>query len=376
MLKKKMQWKREDLLTGFLYAMEYLMKILFFYGAGALMYGFWQGVTGGYLTLFAGMVISGSMIFRILLMIFEKNKEVTETALLFQLICDGILFTLLSFRMNGTIGLIVLAGCVLMIVVYRFLKGDLRNIVVKICAYCFSMLVCILTMRLFAKGTITFSDSMALLSGSVFFGLDCMKERRKNGLFLAKDNRKRQILPAILLVGKDAFLMGAFGCLTPLFYQILNAHKEIRQISGYRNMIICAGLALFFVIICGNIKKKRASSVFPDTCALSVTVLCSSVFLMHVSLLIGLVYLLGYAAVLAGMFLLKSSGHDSLFSMRLVLFLFSYVFLLLVMFTSFQIYDGIYVDYTVVLMTYFFNMTEVILLEEISDGLIEAESEA
>lgn len=380
MLKRKERIRKEDFLTGFLQAMQFLMKILFFYGTGTLLYGFWQGITGGYLTLFAVMVISGAMIFRLLLMIMAGERKTTDSSLWCGDILEAVVLSTLAFRMNWKAGAVVLTGCVISLVMRRFLHGKPQKVVMNLVRYGFYIAGTFVSLQFFGKNAITFSDASALIAGVIFFGMDLspdFAEKKESSVSEEKwKPGKEDLLPVVIGISRDAFGMASLACLTPLSVQIFNAEKEIHQMSGYRNLILCAVLAFIFQIISSLMEEKNTERKRGQEClSLAVTAACASVFLMHISVQIGVVYLLAFLALAAGVFLLKSTGHDRYRNVRMIAFVLSCLGVILVMAASFQTYDGIFVDYSVVLMAYFISMAATVMSEEICAYLPEDETE-
>lgn len=373
MLEKRERIRKEDFLTGFLQALQFVMKILFFYGTGTLLYGFWQGITGGYLTLFAVMVISGSMIFRLLLMIFAEKRKTNEASSLFAVLLEAGLLSVLSFRMDRKAGLAVLSACAAALVLYRALHGKMRKVFMILFGYAFYILGAYGSLQVLGKNAITFSDASALIAGMIFFGMDLMKgsEEKEEQPDMETEQKweRKDLFPLIISIGRDAFFMASIACLTPLCVQMISVEKEIHQTDGFRNLILCTVTALVFQIILFCMKEKHAGSKEKQrrlTClSLSVTAIGASLFLMHASMMIGVVYLLGFLAVAAGVFLLEYSGHSSVRNRKITAFLLGYISILLVMIASFQVYDGVFVDYSVVLMAYFLSMAVVVMGEEI-----------
>lgn len=358
----------ENFLTGFLHALQYLTEILFFYGTGALMYGFWNGITGGYLALFAGMVLSGSLLLHLLVQILERKHEITEQAEWISRILEGILYSLAVLSMDVRAGAVTLTGCAVILILRKLTENQQRDVLLRICGAAFSMLSLCMIPAMLQRNIITLADGMMMAAGSMLFCLEDFRipsagRRKKEFLW------KKQILSAVLASGRDSFFMASLACLTPVIYQILNQKEKIHQMAGYRNVVICGCLALVFELVLYFTEKKQNHSPYESAAsraaALILTGLCASLFLMHASVMIGLIDLLVLMAVPAGVFLLKQSGHESVFSVKLLVFLLSWIGLFLVMMTSFQIYDGIYVDYSAVLMAYLLCTAEVILLDEI-----------
>lgn len=359
MPKEKVKIRKEDLLTGFPCALEYLMEILFFYGTGVVLYGFWQGITGGYLTLFAGMVISGSFVFHILLDIFRKNRNDTGMSVCLEVLMEGILFSLLSFRMSWQAGVPALCGSVLILVIQGLLHGKEKEYVFSLWWYAFVIGMGWMALSLFQKGTITFADSVALLSGAVFSGgkkaaLKNLKKKEKAG--------KDTILSVLLSAGNRFFLFLSLMSLSPLFCQILNQSEGAGLRKGYRMVLLWTAFSLILLWV--RYFMGRKSSLRTEEISLLCAVTAGSVFLMRTSGFIGLSELLCFLALNAGLFLLHLSGHDSRFTWNLGCFAGSHISLIVMLVIVFQLYDGILVNYQCVLMTYFLSMAETVLVTD------------
>lgn len=366
MLWKKIQIAKEDILTGVLYALEYMMEILFFYGTGVVMYGFWQGITGGYLTLFAGMVISGTVVFRILLEIFLKDRKKTEGAVLTAGITEGILFTLFAFRMNMKAGVLILAGCALILILQIFLPEKGKRMVLIICRYSFSLLAGYLALSLFEKGTVTFADDVALLGGILFF------DREYFRIPLIMDDKEKsiqkEILPVICVTARKGMFLAALFSIAPVFYQILSQTKGIHMITEYRPVLLLTLISLVFALI-ESCRRNRHSLLIQGS-SLGMIVIIGSVFLMYDSVLTGMISLLCMIALTAFLFLEHSIGHDSPFTWNLTGYIGSHLAMVLILILVFQIYDGIYVDYMTVLKAYFMSVSCIVLWDEMKREIV------
>ena len=357
MLKRKEKIRKEDVLTGFLYALEYLTEILFFYGAGVVMYGFWQGITGGYLTLFAGMVISGAFVFHILLEIFLKERAVTDQSVLTEVLMEGILFVLLSFRMSWKAGVTALCGCALILIVHGLLREKEKTYVLPFCRYAFVLVIGWMALNLFQKKTITFADSVTLLSGALFFDGETFHQKTEE-----TGAGNKEILSFLSDSGNRIFLILSLFSLSPLYYQILNKTDDFQLSSGYRMVILWAAVSLIF-LLSGNVFQKASFRI--QKISVFCILIIGSIILMHTSVMTGILNLLCILALTAAFYLFHYTGHDSSFTWNMVSFTGSHIVLIVMLVIVFQLYDGITVNYMSVLMTYFLNMAGIYLIQKL-----------
>ena len=359
MLWKNIKISEEDFLTGFLYALEYVMEILFFYGTGVVMYGFWQGITGGYLTLFAGMVISGAAIFHLLLEIFLKNRKKSEEAVGTDGLLEGLFFSLFAFRMNLKAGWTVLAGCLALLLIQNLMHGKWKRDVLVFCRYGFFLMSGYVVMNLFLKQSVTFGDSMALLAGTLFFNHEALRisPDQKEEYF-----SRKQILPVLCALIRKGTSLAALISLTPVFYTILNQTENIQIMRTYGPVLLFTMVSLVFNLMENH--RKDTNTVLIQGVSLLLAVLIGSVILMLYSVMTGVVNLLCFLAVCACLFLAHAGNHDSSFTWNLIGYTGSHIALILVMILVFQIYDGIHVNYMTVLMAYLLNMAITVLVDE------------
>lgn len=358
MLKRKEKIGKEDVLTGFLYALAYLTEILFFYGAGVVMYGFWQGITGGYLTLFAGMVISGAFVLHILLEIFLKQRTVTDSSALMEILMEGILFTLLGFRINWQAGLTALCGSALTLIIHECVPEKGKTYGLPLCRYAFVLVIGWMALNLFQKKTITFADSVALCSGALFFQGAGFQHQTEETV-----SWKKEILPFLFATGSSVFLILSLISLSPSYYQILNQAGGFQLSQEYRMVVLWAIISLVLLWIYRWIRNDDSFPIRKvSVCSAAVI---GSVFLMKESVLIGMVSLLCLLAQMAALYLLHFTGHDQGFPWNMVCYIGSHIALIVMLAIVFQIYDGITVNYMSVLMTFFLNMAEIFMIHEL-----------
>lgn len=340
------------------------LDILFFYGLSVNVSMFYQGITSAWITLFTCMTMSGALLLKFLieLLVGEKN-DLDQT---YPMIFVGVVITFLAILSN------VYVGCIFFVinVLDCLLKKKKNNSIYSWIMAVGSFLVCVYA---YQHSWISLSKYMFLLFIELMYLFRYGKEKRMYVVSLEHDvNDKKQVfLQTVLNFIKNLCVLGILACACVSMIHIIH---EGELFSMKRMILYVVGLAVMYVFIQWMEKKyTKEHNVISERFSFILTMIVIACVMLKSSIVLSFVFLLVTASFMALEILLLM--YDKPFNKDIVI----EVLLCVVLLITQALYDGIYVDYSVVLMSVFMmvGITNIIqLFSEIQlEDTIEEEVE-
>lgn len=325
----------------------FFMELLFFFGITVMTDAFIQGITGIYTAIAAGMVLSGMIVFEIILRVLKRKRITSHNAQYISLVIDGVLLSGASALYGYQCFLITFILCALRLLSEHFLHKDIFRLLISLLA----QITVIYSMSYFyGKGILSFSESMTIAFGISLFLIKMLPHEIPS----EKDtvSKKSMILPVILHTVVTSLYLVSWGLLVPQLTAINQAGTDFKSsIWPVLSVIVMAAMYILYYIervISHNLNGNQL--YLTRTISTLITVIIFSLFLCFTHGTLGITALLFIAAEAAGTILLYITHHADGFSISFIRWLLSHLGTIGIIMLAFTLYDGISLDYSLVTM--------------------------
>lgn len=308
-----------------------VLPLLFLYGVVVNVATFYQGITSSWITLFTMMTCSGALLLRVLLQYLfreqgmDYEKKMTATGIL------GIFGLVLDIR----VGLFLLACNGLDCFLYQKKKQDL----------CMMIFVCVTVAfcnYAFTKGWINITQYMFYLFTEIEYV--CMYKVHEIDISNKEiqHSRKKLVLSTFLNIVKNICMFSVF---TIACRSMIHIFHEDALFQQNRMCVYLLITSIIWFITSYVQEKKKLRNALSQRISILAVICIFGCMMMQSSLIVCSLFLMGGFAVVALEILLgmygKQMNHYSI----------AHVFVLVILLGSRAAYDGIYVNYSVILIS-------------------------
>lgn len=325
----------------------FLMELLFFFGITVMTDAFIQGITGIYTAIAAGMVLSGMIVFEIILRVLKRKRITSHNSLRISFVIDGLLLGGASALYGYQCFLVTFILCALRLLSEHFLHKDIFRLLISLLA---QMTVIYSMSSFYGKGILSFSESMTIAFGISLYLIKFMQQEIPSEK--ESDSKKSMILPVILHTVITSLYLVSWGLLVPQLTAVNQAGTDFKSSIWPVLSVIVMAAAYILYCIERIISHKLNGNQLYLTRRIStlITVIIFSLFLCYTHGTLGIAALLFTAAETAGTILLYITHHTESFSISFIRWLLSHLGTIGLMMTAFTLYDGIRLDYSAVTM--------------------------
>lgn len=327
---------KSNILYALFYSFLYAIEALLIQGICVNVSAFYDGFTSGWITLFTFMLSSGALALYVLLCILVKKKQTNDKIRLYTTFITSILLTLYAFTTNIQVGCMVLVIHVL----FCFLSYKQKQlhflvwlVTILICAYGFAQ-----GMQMSKCLTLLFSEAALL---------PYIQEKKFVQQLQIQDKKHCIVLTIMHTVLNVAVLYTLYRFEVHMIHvvqeqQIYNPVREYIPIT----IGILVASVLYFVIT--KYKVKIQETYITSRISFSITILLLAILFYKASFILSLVLILIGCAYMA-LEAIQLYFYD--IHMYAIYHIVLDVLLCVVLAISQSLYDGIYVDVSVVLMS-------------------------
>lgn len=338
---------RSEWITTLLQSGIFLMELLFFFGITVMTDAFIQGITGIYTAIAAGMVLSGMIVFEIILRILRRKRETSHNAQCISSFINALLLSAASALYGYQCFLITLILCAVILLSEHFLHKD----ILKLLIFLLVQIITIFSMSyLYGKGILSFSESMTIAFGISLYVIKMMPHDMPSEK--GADKKKVMILPVILHTLVTSLYLVSWGLLVPQITAVNQAGNSFKS-SVWPGLSLLVMVIVYILCYTERIVSRRLNGnqlYLSDNISTLITVIIFSLFLCFTHRTLGIAALLFTAAETAGTILLYITDHADSFAISFIRWLLSHLGTIGIMMLAFTLYDGISLDYSMVTM--------------------------
>lgn len=338
-----MRKSKDNILWGLFYSFLFVLEMLFIQGICVNVSAFYDGLSGGWIALFTFMLCSGAIALYVLLQVIVKNKQWNQTIQNYTVCMCGIILMLLACIDDIRFGILLcIVQCIWFVCSYKNIRGYIMICVwlcsVSVCQFAFyeqwiAMPRCL---------TIVFSEAILL---SFFkkesIGMDNEKCRNKSIFVLGII--KTMLFCSVLYM---MYHMQIHMIHTIQEQSIYNPSKEYIQMGI--GMLLCGGICLIQKWMIKRNAITQMETYVSERLAYCLCMFILAFMLYRSSFVLTLTIVLVMLAYIAleGIQMYFIDIH--LDAIRNIVF---DIFAWLVLVLAQSVYDGIYVDASVVLIS-------------------------
>jgi hypothetical protein len=347
-----------------LHTLQFGLNILYLLGVCVLLHGLQLGISGGYIALFAAMVISGAIVAGILVNTAIHRRQEDDVSRLYSACMETALLSAMGFVYDRSFGIMVLILSLVLILFTKFAKGkkiySLGNALFGIVWVAEAMMI----VFCLAKSSITSARAMLM----IFCCSELLWEIREIGYHSPDQEEvkltktvgellkpdKKDIIPVILQTMVFSGVMTAFGMTVPLLIKAFNETSAFNGNRYFAYLACCViGVCVFQFILTRINSTSLHDCIFRGAVSAVLCAAAASLYLMSISLMIGVVCMFSILASIAIGVAMENSGHMSSDALYNVRYTAGQIFSILILITAFTQYDSIIVDTSVVMMVWF-----------------------
>lgn len=364
------KFSRSEWISTLLQSGIFLMELLFFFGITVMTDAFIQGITGVYTAIAAGMVLSGMIIFEILLRVFRRKREVTERTEKASSLLNALLLSGASALYGYRCFLCTVVICAIIWLSKQFLHKQVLQWLISLAAE-----ICIIyTMTiLYSNGTLSFSESMTIAFTASLYMITMMAHEISSEV---PGTHKDMTLSVILHTISSGMYIASWGLLVPQLNAVNQAGTDFKR-SHWIILSLIAMAAAFTMNYAERIVSKKLNGkqlYITKRISTLITVILLAVFLCIMHKTLGIASILFTAGEAAAMVLLYITHHISSFSTGFVRWLMSHLSIIGIMMMAFTLYNGITLDYSMVIMLMMTLCALVNILASLEDTDIYADT--
>lgn len=346
---------------GVLYGVEILM----YFGVSVNLSAFYMGVTSGWVSLFTYMLITGAAAFSFLLNLIHHDQRIDQNiekrTILIRIILYAISALLMDLRTS------LLLTCIHIILYFLGNKRSLR-------AVSFPLTLCILSFG-YMKGWISMAECMVLaMSEHGIFSeeADTANIERKGYTYISLWKMERSLIPSLLrLIILKCIQYGCVLFSFALWKDAVIEINDLQELFQYKTVFIYWMFLCVIYMISTYFQQKSEikmmekdseedemvrrfhASCIPERIAFIVMMIVFAFLLINASKMLSLCILLMCISFSLAEMLICSFMHTTWIHLRNIrtclIRLFLTGFLVIIQ----TVYDGIFVDYSVVIMSVF-----------------------
>jgi hypothetical protein len=349
---------KSNIVWTLFYTIRNVLGILFFYGLSVNVSMFYEGVTSAWVTLFTFMTMSGALLLTLLIDLLVVEKKDSNMFQCSTMVITSLILSVLGFLSNIYVGGMLLA-CNLL---DCFLKYKKKNTLYSIVMFVGVIVICNYSFR---ASWISLSKYLFLIMIEMLLVFQYRTDRKVSYIdtrtvFL---NKKELLLQTCIQLMKYLCILGTFACGCVSMIHIYNEGElfSMKKMDLYL-LMICLGMLLISYVEKKKIKEKNEVS---QRFAFILTMIVVGCVMLKSSIMLSLVWILICGSYVALEILLM------MYDKQLKKNLFMNVMLCVILVVAQTLYDGIYVDYSVVLMNVFLMLGVVGIIHLFSDLKIE-----
>ena len=308
-----------------------LLPLLFLYGVVVNVATFYQGITSSWIMLFTMMTCSGALLLRVLLQYLFCEKGLDYEKKIIATIILGIFGLVLDIR----VGLFLLACNGLDCFLYQKKKQDL-------CTMIFACVTVAFCNYAFTKGWINITQYMFYLFTEIEYV--CMYKVHEIDISNKEIQHscKKLVLSTCLNMMRNICMFSTFAIARRSMIHIFHEDALFPQNRMYVYLLI---ICIVWLITSYFQEKMKLRNAFSQRISVLISICIFGCMMMQSSLIVCSLFLMGgFAAaaveILYGMYG-KQMDHYSV----------AHVFVLVILLGSRAAYDGIYVNYSVILIS-------------------------
>lgn len=338
---------RSEWISTLLESGIFLMELLFFFGITVMTDAFIQGITGIYTAIAAGMVLSGMIVFEIILRVLKRKRITSHNAQCISYLIDGLLLSIASVLYGYQCFLVTVIVCAVILLSDHFLHSDILKSLVSLLA---QITVLYGMSYFYGKGILSFSESMTIAFGISLYLIKMMPQEIPSEK--GSDSKKSMILPVILHTLVTSAYLVSWGLLVPQLTAVNQAGTEFKSsIYPVVSVIVMAAAYILYYIERIVTHKLNGNQLYlTRTISTLITVIIFCLILCYTHTTLGITALLFITAGIAGTILLYITHHTDSFSISFIRWLLSHLGAIGIIMLAFTLYDGIRLDYSLVTM--------------------------
>lgn len=332
--------KNKNIGWSIFYSVLYILELLFLYALTVNITSFYVGYTGAWITLFTFMVFTGAILMYLLLNALFKNKKIDEDILKLSEWINIVIITLVGLYADIKVAPVILV----LNVITCFLKGNIQK--------CFKVIVwfvlLIYLLYSYQFGWITLSLCMMLLFAQGVLYYPSIYPTSENTL------SKKDVIVVTILTALSA------GLLLITFQKVL---EGIVHISNEGELFNIVRLLPYFICVCLVIigivyyKDKKILNTKYEfiirQVSFGVLMVISSIVLIQASALLSLIVTMCLVSYYALEFILIRFVHVKEETFKVVKWIMMHCILCVVLVSAQNLYDGVLIDSSVVMMSAF-----------------------
>ena len=349
---------KSNIVWTLFYTIRNGLEILFFYGLSVNVSMFYEGVTSAWVTLFTFMTMSGALLLTLLIDLLVVEKKDSNMIRCSTMVITSLILSVLGFLSNIYVGGMLLV-CNLL---DCFLKYKKKNTFYSILMFVGIIVICNYSFR---ASWISLSKYLFLIMIEMMLVFQYGTDRKVSYLDTRTifQNKKQLLLQTCIQLTKYLCILGVFVCGCVSMIHIYNEGElfSMKKMDLYL-LMLCLGMLLISYVEKKKIKEKNEVS---QRLAFILTMIVIGCVMLKSSIMLSLVWILICGSYAALEILLM------MYAKQLKKNLFMNVMLCVILVVAQTLYDGIYVDYSVVLMNVFLMLGVVGIIHLFSDLKIE-----
>lgn len=332
--------KNKNIGFSIFYGVLYILELLFLYALTVNITSFYVGYTGAWITLFTFMVFTGSILMYLLLNVLVKNKKADEDILKHSEWINIAIITLVGLCADIKVAPVILV----LNVITCFLKGMIQKcfkvivwfvlLIYLLYSYQFGWITLSLCMLLvFAQGVLYYPNTNQLENGN--------GNKRDAGIigFLTA------LCAGLLVITFQKFLEGIIH---------ISNEGELFNIVRLLPYFICVCLVIIGIVYYKDKKILNTKYEFIiGQVSFGALMVISSIMLLQASALLSLIVMMCLVSYYALEFILIRFMNVTEDTFKLVKWIMVHCMLCVVLVSAQNLYDGVLIDSSVVMMSAF-----------------------